>query len=131
MLLAHELQSKQWMYLNGVIMVSPADYKLLRTESSEDYAINFPYFTAAAWYHQQLTNKLQQKDLLDILPESENFAVNKLLPALAKGGYIKNEEKEEIASQMAYYSGIKKEVILKHNLEIPKEIGRASCRERV
>ncbi len=120
MQLAYELQSKQWMYLNGVIMVSPADYKLLRTESSEDYAINFPYFTAAAWYHQQLPNKLQQKDLLDILPESENFAVNKLLPALAKGGYIKNEEKEEIASQMAYYSGIKKEVILKHNLEIPK-----------
>lgn len=24
--LAHELQSKQWMYLNGVVLVSPADY---------------------------------------------------------------------------------------------------------
>ena len=120
MQLAYELQSRQWMYLNGVIMVSPADYKLLRTESSEDYAINFPYFTAAAWYHKQLPSKLQQKDLLSILPESERFAVNELLPALAKGGYIGETEKNNIAERMSFYSGIKKEVILKHNLEIPK-----------
>ncbi len=120
MQLAYELQSRQWMYLNGVIMVSPADYKLIRTGASEDYAINFPYYTAAAWYHKQLPNELQQKDLLDILPESENFAVNKLLPALAKGGFIGETEKNNIATKMAYYSGIKKEVILKHNLELPK-----------
>lgn len=120
MQLAHELQSRQWMYLNGVIMVSPADYKIIRTESSEDYAINFPYFTAAAWYHKQLPPALQQKDLLEILPESESFAINKLLPALAKGGYIGETEKNTIAEKMAYYSGIKKEVILQHNLELPK-----------
>ncbi|TCP26809.1 carboxypeptidase C (cathepsin A) [Tenacibaculum skagerrakense] len=120
MQLAYELQSNQWMYLNGVIMVSPADYKLLRTDSSEDYAINFPYYTAAAWYHKQLSSGLQQKDLLEILPEAEDFAINKLLPALAKGGYIEDTEKNEIATKMAYYSGVKKEVILQHNLELPK-----------
>ncbi|MCF2874357.1 MULTISPECIES: S10 family peptidase [unclassified Tenacibaculum] len=119
MQLAYELQNSQWMYLNGVIMVSPADYQLLRTKNSEDYAINFPYFTAAAWYHKMLPQKLQQQDLLDILPESESFAINKLLPALAKGGYVSKEEKEAVAEKMAYYSGIKKEVILKHNLEVP------------
>ncbi|WP_299123325.1 carboxypeptidase [uncultured Tenacibaculum sp.] len=119
MQLAYELQNSQWMYLNGVIMVSPADYQLLRNKNSEDYAINFPYFTAAAWYHKMLPQKLQQQDLLDILPESESFAINKLLPALAKGGYVSKEEKEAVAEKMAYYSGIKKEVILKHNLEVP------------
>ncbi|WP_299161971.1 carboxypeptidase [uncultured Tenacibaculum sp.] len=121
MQLAYELQNSQWMYLNGVIMVSPADYQLLRTKNSEDYAINLPYFTAAAWYHKMLPQKLQQQDLLDILPEAENFAINKLLPALAKGGYISKEEKENVADRMAYYSGIKKEVILKHNLEVPNQ----------
>ena len=119
MQLAYELQSRQWMYLNGVIMVSPADYKIIRTESSENLAVNFPYFTAAAWYHKQLPPALQQKDLLEILPESENFAINKLLPALAKGGYIGETEKNSIAEQMAYYSGIDKKVILQQNLEIP------------
>ena len=119
MQLAYELQSNQWMYLNGVIMVSPADYQLLRTKNSEDYAVNFPYFTAAAWYHKMLPQALQQQDLLAILPEAENFAINQLLPAIAKGGFISETEKQHIAEKMAYYSGIKKEVILQHNLEVP------------
>ena len=69
---------------------------------------------------KQLPSELQQKDLLDILPESEDFAINKLLPALAKGGYIGETEKNNIAEKMAYYSGVKKEVILRNNLELPK-----------
>lgn len=119
MQLAYELQSRQWMYLNGVIMVSPADYKIIRTESSEDFAVNFPYFTAAAWYHKRLPSQLQQKDLLEILPESESFAINTLLPAIAKGGFISETEKNIVAEKMAYYSGIDKKVILQQNLEVP------------
>ena len=38
--LAAELQNKQWMYLNGVIMVSPADYKVLRTGSALSSSLN-------------------------------------------------------------------------------------------
>ena len=117
--LAAELQNKQWMYLNGVIMVSPADYKVLRTGSSIDYAINLPYYTAAAWYHKMLPAALQNKDLLDILPESETYAINSLLPAIAKGGFISESEKEQIAEKFSYYSGLNKKVILQHNLEVP------------
>ncbi len=117
--LAAELQNRQWMYLNGVIMVSPADYTVLRTEGSVGYAINLPYFTAAAWYHKMLPPTLQNKDLLEILPEVEDYAINQLLPAIAKGGFISTQEKNEVAEKMAYYSGIKKKVILQNNLELP------------
>ncbi|NVJ89772.1 MAG: carboxypeptidase [Flavobacteriaceae bacterium] len=116
--LAAELQNSQWMYLNGVIMVSPADYKVLRTESSVDYAINLPYFTAAAWYHKMLPNNLQQKDLLEILPEAENYAINTLLPAIAKGGFISDFEKNAVAEKFSYYSGLSKTSILRNNLEV-------------
>ncbi|PQJ74644.1 S10 family peptidase [Polaribacter gangjinensis] len=116
--LAAELQNKQWMYLNGVIMVSPADYKVLRTESSVDYAINLPYFTATAWHHKMLSPELQNKDLLEILPEAEDFAINKLLPAIAKGGFISEIEKNDIAEKVAFYSGLSKKVVLQNNLEI-------------
>jgi len=116
--LAAELQNKQWMYLNGVIMVSPADYQVLRTGGSVDYAINLPYYTAAAWYHKMLPNELQSKDLLEILPEVEKYAINTLLPALAKGGFISDTEKNKVAEKIAYYSGIKKKVILQNNLEL-------------
>lgn len=119
--LAAELQNKQWMYLNGVIMVSPADYKVLRTGSALSSSLNLPYFTAAAWYHKMLPNELQNKDLLEILPLSEEYAINKLIPAMAKGGFISDTERNKVAERMSYFSGIKKDVILQHNLDVPKD----------
>ena len=119
--LAAELQNRQWMYLNGVIMVSPADYKVLRTGSVLSSSLNLPYFTAAAWYHKMLPEELQNKDLLEILPLSEQYAINKLIPAMAKGGFISDIERNKIAERMSYFSGIKKNVILQHNLDVPKD----------
>ena len=119
--LAAELQNRQWMYLNGVIMVSPADYKVLRTDSALSSSLNLPYFTAAAWFHKMLPAELQNKDLLDVLPLSEEYAINKLIPALAKGGFISDEERDKIAEKMSFYSGIRKKVLLQHNLDLPKD----------
>jgi carboxypeptidase C (cathepsin A) len=118
--LAAELQNKQWMYLNGVIMVSPADYKVLRTGSALSSSLNLPYYTAAAWYHKMLPEELQNKDLLEILPLSEEYAINKLIPAMAKGGFISETERNKVAERMSYFSGINKNVILQHNLDLPK-----------
>ncbi len=117
--LALELQNAQWMYLNGVIMVSPADYKVLRTGGPVSSALNLPYFTAAAWYQKALDPALQQKDLLEILPESEAYTVSTLLPALAKGGFISDQERQAVAKKMAYYSGLTEKEILDHNLSVP------------
>ena len=72
------LQNQQWMYLNGVIMVSPADYKVIRVGGPVSDALNLPYFTAAAWHHKALPPALQNKDLLEVLPEAEDYTVNYL-----------------------------------------------------
>ncbi|WP_297691549.1 carboxypeptidase [uncultured Eudoraea sp.] len=117
--LALELQNQQWMYLNGVIMVSPADYKVIRTGGPVSSALNLPYYTAAAWYQKALDDKLQQKDLLEILPESEAYTINTVIPAIAKGGFISEEERNSVAEKMAYYSGLTKKEILDHNLVVP------------
>ncbi|KGL60645.1 MULTISPECIES: S10 family peptidase [unclassified Polaribacter] len=118
MQLANELQSRQWMYLNGVIMVSPADYKIIRSGASEDISMNLPYFTATAWYHKMLPEDLQQKDLEEILPMAELFSYNELLPAISKGGNISDAERNRVAEKMARFTGIKKEVLLQQNLEM-------------
>ncbi len=118
--LAQELQNRQWMYLNGVIMVSPADYKVLRQGGPVASALNLPYYTATAWYHKKLSPALQQKDLNEILPEAEQFAINQLIPALAKGNMIAATEKDAIAEKMAYYSGLSKQVILQYHLDVPE-----------
>ena len=117
--LAKALQNNQWMYLNGVIMVSPADYNIYSTGQPIYSALNLPYYTAAAWHHNMLNPSLQSKDLNDVLPAAENFAINTLMPALAKGGSITPTEREQVAEQMSTYSGLSKKAILQHNLDIP------------
>ncbi|NNL79903.1 MAG: carboxypeptidase [Flavobacteriaceae bacterium] len=113
------LQNNQWMYLNGVILVSPADYNLYNTDQPVYSAINLPYFTAAAWHHKVLPPALQNQDLTDVLPGAEDFAINALMPALAKGGFISSQERDEVAEKYSYYSGLSKKVILQHNLDVP------------
>ena len=113
------LQNKQWMYLNGVILVSPADYKVITVGGPVSSALNLPYYTATAWYHKKLEDELQNKDLTEILPLSENFTINKLIPAIAKGGFITSEEKKDIAKKMSYFSGLSEESIIQNNLDVP------------
>ncbi len=117
--LALELQDRQWMYLNGVILVSPADYKSYATGSAISAALNLPYMTAAAWHHKVLPAELQSKDLLEILPEVEQYTINTLMPALAKGGFISQDERTAVAQKMAYFSGLSEKSILQHNLVVP------------
>lgn len=116
--LALELQERQWMYLNGVILVSPADYNVFESDVPVSSALNLPYYTAAAWYHKMLPPALQEKDLLEILPESEAFTLDKLMPAQARGGFLSTEDKKQVAEKMSYYSGISTKAILQNNLDV-------------
>jgi carboxypeptidase C (cathepsin A) len=115
--LALELQSRQWMYLNGVVLVSPTDIGIER-DGPVKAANRLPYFAAAAWYHKKLDSELQSKDLTDFLPEVEDFTINELIPALAKGGFIGNQEKRDILAKMARYSGLSEQDISQNNLDV-------------
>ena len=116
--LALELQNRQWMYLNGVILVSPTDLGIDR-KGPVKAANRLPYFTAAAWYQNKLPKDLQSKDLDEALAESEQYTINELLPAIAMGGYLDDNKRIEVAEKMSYYSGLDKDVILDHNLDVP------------
>ena len=117
--LAHELQNRQWMYLNGVIMVSPADYNIFTSDRPVSNGLNLPYFTAAAWYHKMLPEELQAKDLLEVLPESEEYTLESYIPALTRGGSLTEKQRDEVAAKVAYYSGLSKKSVLAHNLNVP------------
>ncbi len=115
--LALELQNRQWMYLNGVILVSPTGLGIDR-DGPVDAANRLPYFTAAAWYQRALPAELQSKDLDEVLAESEEYTINELLPAMAMGGFLSADKREEAAEKMSYYSGLSKDIILKSNLDV-------------
>ena len=105
------------MFLNGVILVSPTTLGIERA-GPVDAASRLPYYAATAWYHKMLPADLQGKDLTAMLPEVEDFTINQLIPALAKGGFLDDEKKKSIASKMARYSGLTEKVILQRNLNI-------------
>ena len=121
--LALELQGRQWMYLNGVILVSPTELGIHSGTSRRDgplgASLRLPYFTAAAWFHKKLPANLQEKDLDELLPQVEKYAVEELMPVIAKGGFVDEEERAEAAATMSRYSGIAEKVILQYNLDVP------------
>lgn len=116
--LALELQENQWMYFNGIILVSPTTLGIERGVASEA-SLKLPYFAATAWYHKMLSADLQKKDLTEMLPEVENFTINELLPAISKGSYLDEQKRSEIASKMSFYSGLSEKAILQNNLNVP------------
>ena len=118
--LASALQDNHWMYLNGVILVSPTGLGM-EPEGPQPRAnvLKLPYYTAAAWYHEQLPPDLQNQDLEDILPEVEDFTIEEYLPALSRGGFLDGDRRAEIASEVARYSGLSEETVRNHNLAVP------------
>ena len=116
--LANMLQSNYWMYLNGVVLVSPTDLGIERSGPVAD-ALMLPYYAATAWYHKMLPPDLQNKALTAMLPEVENFTINEFIPALSKGSTLSETERKQIAAKVARYSGLSEKHVLQQNLVIP------------
>jgi carboxypeptidase C (cathepsin A) len=116
--LSLELQNRHWMYLNGVILVSPTDLGIKR-DGPASAALRVPYMAATAWYHKKLPADLQSKDLTAFLPEVESFTLNELLPAIAKGWNMDANQKKQITQKLAKYVGLSETAVTQQNLEIP------------
>jgi carboxypeptidase C (cathepsin A) len=115
--LAARLQDSHWMYLNGVVLVSPTGLGINREGPIGD-VIRLPYYAAAAWYHKALAPELQRRDLEDLLPEVEQFTIEQYLPALVRGGFLDDARRKQIAAQVARYAGLSEQVVVNHNLAI-------------
>jgi carboxypeptidase C (cathepsin A) len=116
--LARRLQSAHWMYLNGVILVSPTGLGVSR-DGPVGAALSLPYYAATAWYHQALPPDLQQRDLTQLLAEVEEFTIAEYIPALARGGSLDPAARRALAARVGRYSGLGEQAVLSHNLAVP------------
>ena len=116
--LALELQQRHWMYVNGVVLVSPGTLGIWRYGPVGDGNL-LPYYAATAWYHKKLPPELQSQDLEELLPEVEAYTVDSLIPALVRGGYLEEGRRHRVARQLSRYMGISETAILNHNLAVP------------
>ena len=121
--LAGALQNRHWMYLNGVILVSPTGLGVDRDGPVGD-ALYLPHYTATAWYHDALAPELQARDLEALLPEVEAFTLDTYLPALARGGSLPEARRVEIAEAVGRWAGLDPGFVRDHNLAPPVQAFR-------
>ena len=120
--LAGALQNRHWMYLNGVILVSPTGLGMaVEGPAPRSPVLKLPYYAAAAHYHEQLAPELQSLGLQDLLAEVEEFTLDEYLPALSRGGFLPEETKRNIAARVARYAGVSERFVLDHNLAVPAD----------
>ena len=115
--LALELQNAQWMYLNGVVLVSPTTIGIDR-DGPVRMANRLPYYAATAWYHKVLPEQLQSMEFEALLEEVEQYTIDTYLPALARGNTLTAEEKKAVAEKVSYYSGLSLDDVMGSHLQI-------------
>jgi carboxypeptidase C (cathepsin A) len=120
--LSDYLQERYGFYVNGIILVSSVlDFSSIRFGPGNDrpYPLFLPSYTAAAWYHKKLPPDLQSKSLKDVLGEAEKFASNKYLLALNRGDQLDENQRKELAGDLAKFTGLPADMIAQSNFRIP------------
>ena len=111
------LLSAHRMYINGTILVSMTGLNVDRG-SDMGYMTKLPHYAATAWYHKALPPDMQAKSLREVLDEAEAFALGEYTQALARGGWLKEAEKDELAAKMSRLTGLSVEYLKGTNFRI-------------
>jgi carboxypeptidase C (cathepsin A) len=117
--LTHHLQEKHDLFLNGVMLVSLAiDLQTLSFDHGNElpYPLFLPTYAATAWYHQALAADLQKKPLAEVVAGAQAFASTDYTVALMQGTRLPAPERERIAAQVARYSGLSAEYVMRCDL---------------
>jgi carboxypeptidase C (cathepsin A) len=120
---ANVLEQEDSIDLNGIVLIST----ILNFDTSIDganvnpgvnlpYALALPTYAAVAWYHKVLSQ--QPAALQPWLQEVQTWAMGPYLQALNKGSTLPQSERESIAAQMAKYTGLPGDYIMKADLRV-------------
>jgi carboxypeptidase C (cathepsin A) len=82
------------------------------------YHLFFPTYAATARYHGKLDKSLQSKPIRAFLDEVETWVESEYVPALSKGDRLPEEERENIVTRIASYTGLRPEFIDRSNLRL-------------
>jgi carboxypeptidase C (cathepsin A) len=107
--LSEYLGSRYGLYLNGIVLISSVlNFQTLDFGPGNDqpYPLFLPSFASAAWYHKRLSPDLEQLPLTDLLSKVEQFAENDYRHALSRGDRLSPEERSNVASELARFTGL-------------------------
>ncbi len=118
--LAGYLEERYGLYLNGIMLISGLiDFKTLSPSADNDlpYIIYLPAYTGAAHFHKKLPADLQS-DLPAAVKQAEAFALGPYATALLAGNSLPADRQKEIAAQLARFTGLPADAILRSRLRI-------------
>jgi len=107
--------------LNGVILVSAIlDFQTARFGPGNDtpHIAFFPTMAATAWYHGKVDQDAWEDGFAGFLAAAEDFAVDRLAPALIRGNTLGEAAQAELAGDMAGYLGLSPAYIRGANFRI-------------
>lgn len=116
--LANYLQSQHNIDLNGIVLMSSVlDLGTISFAPGEDlpYILYLPSYAATACYYKMLNCP---SDLNGFLEQVRKFAETDYASALLQGNRLSQSDREKIAKQMAEFTGLSEDYILKADLRV-------------
>jgi carboxypeptidase C (cathepsin A) len=126
--LAGHLYKRHGITFNGLLLISSIlnfqttgfdpDTYTFRRGNDLPYQVFLPTYAAAAWYHNRLEAKDQERALREFLDEVEEFAANDYTRALFQGAALDPERHEQVAKTVARYTGLPVDYVARYDLRI-------------
>ncbi|MHC1478790.1 S10 family peptidase [Frateuria aurantia] len=105
------------MTMNGVVLMSSIlNYAIRMPGYDEIYVGYLPSYAAAAWYHHKLANR--PADLGSYVNEVRAWANGPYAAALSQGQNLPQAQFDQIAQQLAAYTGLSVDFVKRANLRI-------------
>jgi len=114
------LQDRYGTYFNGIALLSSVlNWQTIRPNEGNDlpYIMFLPTYTATAWYHGKLPERLSG-ELRDALAEAEEFARGDYATALMMGSDLEGEARAAMAARIAELTGLSADYVDRTNLRI-------------
>lgn len=115
--LAHHLQNRHGMFLNGLILISAVlDFATIDFSPGNDtpYALFLPTYAAIAHYH----GLLGDRPLAEVLAEAEEFAARDYPWALSQGARLSAEDRAAAVAKISALTGLSEDYVDRVNLRI-------------
>ena len=106
---------------NGIILISSIlNMQTARFTLGNDlpYQLFLPTYAATAWYHQKIDKNLRKKSIRAYLDEVEAWVEGEYVQALSLGDRITEKHADQIAMDLARYTGLSVDFVKDSNLRI-------------
>jgi len=119
--LSKYLQQRYGIDLTGLVLISPVlDFDTIIFPAGHDlpYALFLPTYAATNRYYQHQGKKQPDEDLRAALKTVETFCLREYMSLLARGDTLSDSERHQLGEQLAAFTGLSENMIVKHNYRI-------------